>query len=118
MLTFLLRVAVNAAAIALAARLIPGIVLAGPGAVLVAALVFGLVNAIVKPVLVVLTLPITLLTLGLFIFVVNAACFWLTSLLVPGFELRGFWPALFGSLFVSAVSWLLNALVGRRSTRA
>jgi putative membrane protein len=117
MLTFFLRVAVNAAGIAFAAALIPGIALTGLGAALIAGLVFGLVNAIVKPVLVVLTLPITLLTLGLFIFVLNAVCFWLTSLLVTGFDVRGFWPAVFGSLFVSAISWLLNALIGPRTSR-
>ena len=114
MLTFLVRLGVNAGAIALAAALIPGIELAGVGAALVAGLVFGIVNAVVRPVLVVLTLPITLLTLGLFILVLNAICFWLTSLLVPGFDVRGAWAAVFGSLFVSAVSWVANAVVRGR----
>ena len=114
MLTFLIRVAINAGAIALAAALIPGIELSGVGAALIAGLVFGLVNAVVRPILVVLTLPITLLTLGLFILVLNAICLWLTSVLVSGFDVHGVWPAVFGSLFVSVVSWIANALVRPR----
>jgi putative membrane protein len=111
---WLIRVVVNAATIALAAATIPGIELSGVGAALVAGLVFGLVNAFVRPVLVILTFPITLVTLGLFIFVLNALCFWLTSLLVPGFDVTGFWPAFFGALVVSVVSWLLSAFLADR----
>ena len=111
----LLRIVVNAAAIALAAAVIPGIELSGAIAALIAGLVFGLVNAIVRPILIVLTLPITLVTLGLFIFVLNAICFWLTSMLVPGFEVRGFWPAFLGALLVSVVSWIVNAVVRERT---
>ena len=111
----LLRIVVNAAAIALAAAVIPGIAVSGAAAALIAGLVFGLVNAIVRPILIVLTLPITLLTLGLFIFVLNAICFWLTSMLVPGFEVRGFWPAFLGALLVSVVSWIVNAVVRERT---
>ena len=111
----LLRIVVNAAAIALAAAVIPGIEVSGAAAALIAGLVFGLVNAIVRPILIVLTLPITLLTLGLFIFVLNAICFWLTSMLVPGFEVRGFWPAFLGALLVSVVSWIVNAVVRERT---
>ena len=108
---FLIRVVLNAAALAVPAAFIPGIRLSGLGAALVAGLVFGLVNAVVRPVLVILTLPITLVTLGLFIFVLNALCLWLTAALVPGFDVRGFWPAFFGALVVSAVSWLLSTLL-------
>ena len=111
MLILLVRLVLTAATIALAAWLIPGIELTGIGAAVVAALVFGVVNAIIRPILVVLTFPITLLTLGLFIVVVNALCFWLTSALVPGFAVRGVWPAVLGSLFVSLVSWIANAVV-------
>jgi len=75
----------------------------------------GFVNAIVRPVLFFLTLPLTLLTLGLFIFVLNAICLALTALLVPGFSIDGFFSAVFGALLVSVVSWILNGLVvGRR----
>ena len=79
-----------------------------------AALVLGLINAIVRPVLLVLTLPLTLVTLGLFLFVLNALCLWLTSAIVPGFEVRGFWPAFWGALIVSALSWAVNGFVSDR----
>jgi len=108
---FVLRVLVNAAALWVAAALVPGIALRGLRYTLLAALVLGLVNAIVRPVLVFLTLPITLLTLGLFIFVLNAFCLWLTSRLVPGFAVHGFVASVLGALVISIVSWALNAFV-------
>ena len=108
---FVIRVLINAAALWVAAALIPGIVLRGLRYTLLAALVLGVINAIVRPVLVFLTLPITLLTLGLFIFVLNAFCLWLTARLVPGFEVRGFVAALLGAIVISIVSWLVNAFV-------
>src|SRR5207249_9413464 len=108
---FLFRVLINAFAIYLVANVVPGITVVGIGAALVAGLVLGLVNAVVRPILVVLTLPITLVSLGLFLFVLNAFCLWLTSELVRGFEVHGFWPAVFGALFVSVVSWLVNAFL-------
>jgi putative membrane protein len=108
---FLIRVVLNAAAIALASNLIPGIRIAGLVPALAAGLVFGIVNAVVRPVLVVLTLPISIITLGLFIFVVNALCFWLTSALVPGFDVAGFWPAFVGALVTSVVGWIVSLLV-------
>ena len=107
----LLRVLINAAALWVAASVIPGIRVAGVGYTLLAALVLGIINAVVRPVLVFLTFPITLLTLGLFIFVLNAFCLWLTSRLVPGIEVHGFWAAFLGALVVSAVSWILTAFL-------
>jgi putative membrane protein len=111
---FLVRVLVNAAAIYLIAAVVPGIDVSGALTALGAGLVLGLINAIVRPVLVVLTLPITLLTLGLFLLVLNALCLWLTSLVVEGFVVEGFWPAILGALLVSAVSWILSAFVSDR----
>jgi putative membrane protein len=111
---FLIRALVNALAIWLAAEIVPGIEARSVTAVLAAALVLGLVNAIVRPVLLVLTLPLTLVTLGLFLFVLNAVCLWLTSMVVPGFEVRGFWPAFWGALLVSALSWVVNGFVSDR----
>jgi len=111
---FLIRVVVNALAIWLATEIVPGIEARGVTAVVVAALVLGLVNAIVRPVLLVLTLPLTLVTLGLFLFVLNALCLWLTSAVVPGFDVRGFWPAFWGALIVSALSWAVNGFVSDR----
>ena len=108
---FVLRVLINAAALWVAAAVIPGIVLRGLRYTLLAALVLGLINAIVRPVLVFLTLPITLLTLGLFLFVLNAFCLWLTARLVPGLDVRGFGAAFLGALVISAVSWILTAFV-------
>jgi putative membrane protein len=108
---FLARLFLNALAILIAARMVPGLELSGTGAALAAGALLGLVNVAVRPVILLLTLPFTLVTLGLFIFVVNAICLWLTSLLVPGFSIAGFWPALIGALVVSVVSWILNGLL-------
>ena len=106
-----LRVLINAAALWLAASLISGIELHGVGNTLLAALVLGIVNAVVRPVLLFLTFPITLVTLGLFIFVLNAFCLWLTSRLVPGFDVHGFGAAFLGALVISVVSWALTAFL-------
>ena len=114
---FPLRVLLNAVAVFVAAWLVPGVVVSGPVAAIVAGLLLGLVNALVRPVLLLLTLPFTLLTLGLFIFVVNAICFALTAALVPGFQVSGFLAALFGSIVVSLVSWVLAALVADGNER-
>jgi len=111
---FLLRVLVNAGAIYLAAAIVRGIEISGLVAALGAGLVLGLINAVVRPVLIVLTLPVTLVTLGLFLFVLNAFCLWLTARIVKGFEVDGFWAAVLGSLVVSAASWLVTAFVSDR----
>lgn len=107
----LARVLLNGIAIIVAAYFVPGLTLRGPGTALVAGLILGLVNVLVRPVLLVLTLPLTLVTLGLFIFVVNALCLGLTAALVPGFDIAGFWSMLGGALVVSIVSWILNGLL-------
>jgi len=111
---FVLRVLINAAAIYLAATIVPGIEVRDVLTALGAGLVLGLINAVVRPVLVVLTLPATILTLGLFLFVLNGLCLWLTALLVKGFEVQGFWPAVLGALLISVVSWVLTAFVSDR----
>ena len=112
---FLARLVLNGLAIIIAAWLLPGIHITSPMSALLAGVILGFVNAIVRPVLFFLTLPLTLLTLGLFIFVLNAICFALTAWLVPGFSVDGFFSALVGALLVSVVSWILNGLVvGRR----
>ena len=112
---FLARLVLNGLAIIIVAWLLPGIHISSALSALLAGVILGFVNAIVRPVLFFLTLPLTLLTLGLFIFVLNAICFGLTAWLVPGFSIDGFFSALFGALLVSVVSWILNGLVvGRR----
>lgn len=108
---FLLRLLLNGVAVFLAAQLIPGLGVSGPGAALAAGIVLGLVNAVIRPVLVLLTLPVTFLTLGLFIFVVNAICLALAAWFVPGFTISGFGSALIGALAISLISWLLSALL-------
>ena len=111
MLMLLARWIVNAAALVLVAYVYPGVQIESFTAALFAALVLGLVNAVIRPLLVILTLPVTLLTLGLFLFVINALCFWLATVLVPGFSVGGFGAALLGSILYSlltlATSWLL-----------
>jgi putative membrane protein len=108
---FLLRLLVNAAAVYLAVRWVPGIRAEGLAAILIAALVLGLVNTIIRPILLVVTLPITLVTLGIFLLVLNAFCFWLTAALVPGLAVDSFLPAFLGAIVVSVVSWLLTTFL-------
>jgi putative membrane protein len=108
---FLARVLLNALAIGVAAWLVPGVQLSGRLPAVVAGILLGFVNALVKPILILLTLPFTLVTLGFFLFVVNAICFGLTAALVPGFDLSGFSAAFFGALVVTLVSWVVSALV-------
>jgi putative membrane protein len=108
---FLLRLLLNGLAIVVAAWLVPGVRLAGLVPALFAGALLGLVNALIRPVLLLLTLPFTVITLGLFIFVVNAICFALTAALVPGFDLSGFFAAFFGAIVVSLVSWVLSTLL-------
>src|SRR4029078_8325859 len=113
MLTLVARWIVNAAALLLVAYLYPGVHVGGflpaPGA----ALVLGLVNAVIRPILILLTLPATLLTLGLFIFVINGLLFWFVGSFIDGFTVAGFWPGVFGALVFSIVSWALSALLLR-----
>jgi len=108
---FFLRVLVNILAIVLAASLVPGVSLDGVVPAVAAGLLLGLVNAVVRPVLLVLTLPITLVTLGLFLLVLNGLCFWLVASLIRGFHVAGFWSAVLGALVVSVVSWVLTIMV-------
>jgi putative membrane protein len=114
MLHLIARWIVNAAALMLVAYLYPGVSMTSFGAALVAALVLGLVNAVVRPILVILTLPVTLLTLGLFIFVINAALFWFVAEVVEGFHVTGFWAALVGSILYSVITLITSWLLFRR----
>lgn len=78
---------------------------------LIVALVLGLANAVLRPILVLLTLPVTLLTLGLFIFVINGLLFWFVASFIEGFTVAGFWPAVFGAIAYGVISWLCSALL-------
>jgi len=81
---------------------------------LIVALVLGLVNTLIRPLVVLLTLPVTILTLGLFIFVINGLLFWAVGSFMPGFHVEGFWPGVFGAIVYSLISWLLSALIPKR----
>ncbi len=100
--------------IILTSYLVDGIYVESFFSALFAALVLGILNALFRPVLIVITLPINILTLGLFTFVINALLLKMVSGVVPGFYVYGFWSAVFGSLIISLVSWLLSSFVSDR----
>ena len=116
MKTFLTRWFVTTIAVTVAAQ-ITGMHAEGLLPLLVAALLLGFFNAVIRPVLLVLSLPFILVTLGFFILVVNALMLWIVGKLVPGFHVDGFWTAFFGSIVVSIVSWFLNAIIGTSETQ-
>ena len=107
---FILRWIVGALGLWLASRIVPGIHIRGLETLLLAALLLGLVNAIVRPVVVFLTLPLTLVTLGLFLLVINACTLKLTSIFLHGFHVHGFWAAFWGALLVSVCGWIGSSL--------
>ena len=113
---FVVRTLICALGLAIAAWIVPSLAFRSTGALLLAAALLGVVNAFVRPLVVLLTLPITILTLGVFLLVVNAAMLALVAAALPGFELGGFFAALFGSLIVSATSWVASWYVGPRGT--
>ena len=97
------------------AYLLPGVTVATFGAALIAALVLGLVNTVIRPILILLTLPVTILTLGLFIFVINGLLFWFVGSFIEGFQVAGFWWGVAGAIVYSLISWLLTGLVLHRA---
>jgi putative membrane protein len=108
----LIRLVLNALALMLVANVVPGISVQSFPIALLAAVIIGLVNALIRPILQILSLPITILTLGLFCLVINAAMFGLAAWLTPGFTVMGFWPAFWGALIYGAlttvISWIVN----------
>jgi putative membrane protein len=111
-MSLLIRLIVNAVALLIVARLIPGVHVSGIGSALIAALILGIVNAVLKPILVILSLPVEILTLGLFTLVINAALFYLVAALGVGLTVDGFWSAFLGALVLSIVSFILSSVVG------
>ena len=112
MLNFILTWLVTAVSLVITAKFIPGIEIGSFSDALIAAVILGLVNATVKPLLQILTLPLTILSLGLFLLVVNAICLSLVGYLSPtAFTVQGFWPPFFGAIVLSLVSGLLSRLV-------
>lgn len=112
---FLLRTLITALGLWLASILVPGIVIETPGTLLLAALLMGIVNALVRPLAVLLTIPVTIITLGLFLLVVNAAMFGLVAAMLDGFSVSGFFAALIGWLIVSLTSTMASWYVGPRA---
>jgi len=110
MTSFILRALIAALGLWLATEWVSGIHVASATTLILAALLLGVVNAIVKPVAIILTLPLTLVTLGLFLLVVNAAMLGLVAAFLPGMQIAGFWPALWAALLVSVVSFIGNAM--------
>lgn len=116
MLQFLAHLVITAVLLMFVGRLIPGVHIDGFAAALFAALVLGFVNGFVRPLMILLTLPVTVFTFGLFLFVVNALMFWLAAALVPGFGISGFGAALIGSILLTILNLIVGALV-KRSAR-
>ncbi len=109
---FFLRTLITILGLLLASAIIPGVAIDGTGSVILAAIRLGLVNGIVRPIAILLTLPITILTLGLFLFVLNAAMFGLVAAMLDNFVVAGFWSAIFGSLVVSITSTIASWYIG------
>jgi putative membrane protein len=122
-MTFVIRWLIQSAAVWVAAWLIGGIHLEGWESTLLVGLILGLLNAILRPILVLISLPVTVLTLGLFLLLINTALLGLTAWIAGKFDdiefaIDGFWSAFFGALVISVVSWLLSTLLGpARATR-
>jgi putative membrane protein len=112
MVGFLLRAAISALGLWLASELLKGLTFESTPKLIIAALVLGVVNAFVRPLAFILTLPLTVLTLGLFLLVLNAAMVSLVAWLVPGFQISGFWTAVGAALIVSLVSWAASSVIG------
>lgn len=111
MIRLLVRWLVSAGALLLLPYVIPGIELRSFVIALIVAVLLGLINAVVRPVLVLLTLPVTVLTLGLFLLVLNGLLFWFVASFVDGFHVSGFWAAFFGAILYSLITWAANALL-------
>ncbi|MES2036088.1 MAG: phage holin family protein [Pseudomonadota bacterium] len=116
-LRLILRTIVGMLGLWLAASFVPGVDIVDSTTLITAALIMGVINAIIRPIVVLLTLPVTFLTLGLFLVVVNAAMFSLTAYFLEGFTVAGFWPALFGAIVMGIVNWIGQMVIGPRDER-
>ena len=112
MVGFLLRAAITALGLWVASELLSGVTFDAPSKLILAAVVLGVVNAVVRPLAFILTLPITVVTLGLFLLVLNAGMVALVAWLIPGFQISGFWTALGAAVIVSLVSWAASSVIG------
>ena len=112
MVGFLLRAAITALGLWVASELLSGVTFDAPSKLILAAVVLGVVNAVVRPLAFILTLPITVVTLGLFLLVLNAGMVALVAWLIPGFQISGFWTAVGAAVIVSLVSWAASSAIG------
>lgn len=112
MLRFIIQAVVTAIGLWLSAQIVPGVDFTSTGSLIAAAVILGLVNAFVRPILVVLTFPITVITLGLFLLVVNAAMIGLTSMFLGGFTVAGLWAGIGAAIVTGVVSWIAGAFIG------
>jgi putative membrane protein len=110
----LIRWIILTVSIIIASYLLEGIHISGFFSAFFAAAALGILNALFRPILLILTLPINVLTLGLFTFIINALMLKMASGIIPGFEVQGFWTAVIGSLIISVISWLLNSFISDR----
>jgi len=115
MFKLITRLLLSAVGVMLVAYLVPGIMVRSFWIAVIAAIIIGLINALVRPLLQILALPVTILTLGLFALIVNAACFGLAAWLVPGFTVAGLGPALWGAVTLSVYGWFINVLIGDKA---
>jgi putative membrane protein len=114
MIGFLIRLAVNSLAILIVTHIVRGIEVTSTVTAVVAAFVLGIINAFLRPLTILITLPINILTLGLFTFFINGFLFYAVSKIVKGFIITGFWPAFFGAILFSPISFLLSLLISKR----
>ena len=112
----LIRWLTTTAAILATAYVLDGIQVSGFFSAIFAAATLGILNAFFRPIALLLTLPINILSLGLFTFIINALMLKMASGLIPGFDVYGFWPAIFGSFLISVISWLLNSFISEKGT--
>jgi len=113
MLNFLIVLVVDSIALIIVTKLFKGIQVKGWGSLLISALAIGFVNAFIRPIVIILTLPINILTLGIFTLFINGFLFYMVSKIIKGFDIKGYWNAFWGALVFSIVAVILNLLIGR-----
>ncbi len=114
---WLVRLFVNGLALIIVDYLLPGVAVEGFAVAVIAVFILGLVNTIIRPILVFFTLPVTLFTFGLFLLVINGLTYWLTSVMIPGFEVAGFGSAVLAAIIQSILSWSLNGMITNNIAR-
>jgi putative membrane protein len=112
MIRFIIQAVVTMVGLWLSAQIVPGVGFTSTGSLIAAAVILGLINAVVRPIMVVLTFPITVVTLGLFLLVVNAAMIGLTAVFLDGFAVQGLWAGIGAAIVTGVVSWIAGAFIG------